>query len=101
MTYFAVTAARFQGERLVAVKMGELEPGKDYPAWRTEPVEVLPHEVVDRLMGGDTVLTIYIVEGHRVAGPKLKRALLGGGIESIELEQPGHSGRTLRDLPAF
>lgn len=101
MTHFAVTAARFDGDKLTALKMGELEPGDNFPAWRSPPAEVLPHEVVDRLMGGDTVTTIYQIDGHRVAGPTLRRLELADGVETVQLASPGLEGRTLRDLPTF
>jgi hypothetical protein len=70
-----------------------------------EQFEVAPHEspvieVVDALAKGDTVVTVFPLDGQRVAGPEVRRVLDEAGREWIEtVAADSGPGRTLADLP--
>jgi hypothetical protein len=70
-----------------------------------EQFEVAPHEspvieVVDVLARGDTVVTVFPLDGQRVAGPEVRRVVDEAGREGIEtVDADAGPGRTLADLP--
>src|SRR5258706_7223559 len=72
-----------------------------------EQFEVAPHEspvieVVDALAEGDTVVTVFPLDGHRVAGPEVRRVVYEagrGGISTIARSPvPPDRLRTCRGL---
>ncbi|TCK32661.1 hypothetical protein B0G84_8487 [Paraburkholderia sp. BL8N3] len=56
-------------------------------------------DVVDALSRGDTVVTVFPVDGQRVAGPEVRPVQHEDGQMDIEAVPDPHSGRTLTDLP--
>ncbi|AXF17652.1 hypothetical protein CUJ87_25780 [Paraburkholderia caledonica] len=100
MTVHAITAVRLDQDtrRITHVLWGQVSVSG-------EQFEVAPHEspvikVVDALAKGYTVVTVFPLDGQRVAGPEVQRVVHGGGREWIETV-PVDSGprRTLADLP--
>ncbi|WP_152565246.1 hypothetical protein [Caballeronia glathei] len=71
---------------------------------RGEQFEVAPHEapvaaVVDALVDGDTVVTVFQVDGQRVAGPEVRPVVLESLKMGIETVPDPHPRRTLANLP--
>ena len=69
--------------------------------WDLPPAPTRLVDVVDRLVEGDTVITLFPdEEGHLEPGPAVKVDVLSEGTETLALaeEQPG---RRLDDLPRF
>ncbi|WP_321939725.1 hypothetical protein [Paraburkholderia sp. J8-2] len=70
-----------------------------------EQFEVAPHaspviEVVDALAEGDTVITVFPLNGQCVAGPEVRRVVDEAGREGIEMvNADSDTRRTLADLP--
>lgn len=100
MTVHAITAVRLDQDtrRITHVLWGQVSVSG-------EQFEVAPHEspvikVVDALAKGYTVVTVFPLDGQRVAGPEVQRVVDGVGREWIETV-PVDSGprRTLADLP--
>ena len=69
--------------------------------WDLRPAPTRLAEVVDRLVEGDTVISLFPDdEGGLAPGPEVKVDVLPEGTETLSLEQEA-PGRTLRDLPTF
>ncbi|MGO4305750.1 hypothetical protein [Cupriavidus sp. RAF12] len=100
MTTHAVTAKRIDpntGE-LTHVMWGQVN--RDGSQWTIEPRIGTVLEVVDALTFGDTVVTVFEIEGGRVPGPHLRVTVDGHGRESIAIEPAElKAGRTIVDLP--
>ena len=100
MTVHAITAVRMDGnsERVTHVLWGQVSVTGDQ-------FEVVPHaspviEVVDVLAKGDTVVTVFPLDGQRVAGPEVRRVVDAAGREGIEMVvADSDAGQTLADLP--
>jgi hypothetical protein len=95
-----VTAVKFNAKGVpVMLKMGQADGATGQ--WVSEPKEVTASDVADMLLSGDTVTTVFEVDGHRVAGPKLQYVNLVDGRETVAIEGEPQPGRTLADLPQF
>ncbi|EIF31819.1 hypothetical protein BCh11DRAFT_07357 [Burkholderia sp. Ch1-1] len=100
MTVHAITAVRLEPDshRVTHVLWGQVSVSG-------EQFEVVPHEspvidVVDALARGDTVVTVFPVDGQRVAGPEVRRVVDEAGRVGIEtVAVDSGPGRTLVDLP--
>ena len=100
MTVHAITAVRLEQDsrRVTHVLWGQVSVSG-------EQFEVAPHEspvieVVDALARGDTVVTVFPLDGQRVAGPQVRRVVDEAGREGIEtVDVDSGPGRTLADLP--
>jgi hypothetical protein len=100
MTVHAITAVRLDQDlqRVTHVLWGQVSVSG-------EQFEVAPHEspvieVVDALAKGDTVVTVFPLDGQRVAGPEVRCVVDESGHAWIETVDAGFgSGRTLADLP--
>ncbi|MFL9964905.1 phosphatidylserine/phosphatidylglycerophosphate/cardiolipin synthase [Paraburkholderia sediminicola] len=100
MSVRAITAVRLDqySQRVTHVLWGQVSVNG-------ERFEVAPHEspvieVVDALAKGDTVVTVFPVDGQRVAGPEVRRVVDEAGREGIEtLATDSGPGRMLADLP--
>jgi len=69
--------------------------------WELRPTPTRLTEVVDRLVEGDTVISLFPDdEGGLEPGPEVKVDVLPEGTETLALE-PEAPGRTLDDLPRF
>jgi hypothetical protein len=102
MTTHAITAISIDEatHQVVAVRWGQLTLDGD--EWEVAPRVAQVIEVVDALHKGDRVVTIFPVEGHRVAGPEVQRVPYEAGREGIAtVDEANQAGRTLFDLPRF
>jgi hypothetical protein len=100
MAVHAITAVRMDGssQRVTHVLWGQVSVSG-------EQFEVAPHaapviEVIDALVKGDTVVTVFPLDGQRVAGPEVRHVVDEAGREGIEMVVAGSDAvRTLADLP--
>lgn len=96
---YAISALRWDGSRPVEVMMGLLGEGRAH--WDVQPTPTAVHEVVDRLVEGDLVLSVFDdCAGGLDLGPEVKVDVLHEGTETLALaiEKPG---RQLHDLLHF
>ena len=96
---YGITAVRMEGSQVTEVMMGMIDPSLEH--WDLRPAPTRLVEVVDRLVEGDTIVTLFPTErGTLQMGPQVKVDVLPEGTETLALaeEQPG---RRLRDLPRF
>jgi hypothetical protein len=100
MAVHAITAVRMGGnsQRVTHVLWGQVSVSG-------EQFEVAPRlspeiEVVEALAKGDTVVTVFPLEGQHVAGPEVRRVVDEDGREGIEMVVADSDAcRTLADLP--
>ena len=96
---YGITAVRYAGAQIVEAMMGLIDSSQR--RWDLRPAPTRLTEVVDRLVEGDTVISLFPDdEGHLQPGPEVKVDVLPEGIETLALD-PEAPGRTLRDLPRF
>jgi hypothetical protein len=96
---YGITAVRLQEGQVTEVMMGMVDPGLEH--WDLRPAPTRLVEVVDRLVEGDTVVTLFPTESGRLQlGPQVQVDVLPNGAETLAAaeEQPG---RRLTDLPRF
>jgi hypothetical protein len=96
---YGIIALRYAGSRIVEVMMGLVDASLARFDLRPAPTRVV--EVVDKLVEGDTVITLFPDEnGNLQPGPEVKVDVLAEGVEALALD--GESpGRSLVDLPRF
>jgi hypothetical protein len=97
-----VNGVRFSDDdsRLTHVRWGIVDTDRN--EWISGPDEADVIEVVDALMSGDEVWTIYTVQGGQtVPGPRLRTVGDSEETEGIETHPGPDDHRTLRDLPRF
>ena len=69
--------------------------------WDMRPTPARLTEVVDRLVEGDTVISLFPDdEGGLQPGPEVKVDVLPEGTETLALDED-EPGRSLDDLPRF
>ena len=98
-TTYGITAVRFAGAQVVEAMMGLIDRSLD--KWDLRPTPTRVTEVIDRMVEGDTVISLFPDEaGQLQPGPEVKVDVLPEGTETLALadEKPGKS---LRDLPRF
>jgi hypothetical protein len=96
---FGITALRYAGSQVVEAMMGLMDPSAR--RWDLRPVPTRVTEVVDRLVEGDTVISVFPDDaGGLQAGPEVKVDVLAEGVETLALDD-GRPGRRLADLPRF
>ena len=98
-TMYGITAVRFAGSQVVEAMMGLIDTA--HADWDLRPSPTRVSEVVDRLVEGDRVISLFPDgQGHLQPGPEVKVDVLPEGTETLALaeEQPG---RCLKDLPRF
>ena len=96
---YGITAVRVEGSQVCEVMMGMIDPSLEH--WDLRPAPTRLVEVVDRLVEGDTVVTLFPTErGTLQMGPQVKVDVLPEGTETLAAaeDQPG---RRLMDLPRF
>ena len=96
---YGITAVRLEGSQVSEVMMGMIDPSLDH--WDLRPAPTRLVEVVDRLVEGDTIVTLFPTErGTLQMGPQVKVDVLTEGTETLAAaeDQPG---RRLADLPRF
>ena len=96
---YGITALRYAGAQLVEAMMGLIDSAQTN--WDMRPTPARLSEVVDRLVEGDTIISLFPADsGGLEPGPEVKVDVLPEGTETLALaeEEPG---RSLRDLPRF
>ncbi len=96
---YGITAVRMEGSQIAEVMMGMIDPGLEQ--WDLRPAPTRLVEVVDRLVEGDTVVTLFPTErGTLQLGPQVKVDVLPEGTETLAVTED-RPGRRLLDLPRF
>jgi len=96
---YGITAVRYAGAQIVEAMMGLID--RSQKRWDLRPAPTRLTEVVDRLVEGDTVISLFPDDqGGLQPGPEVKVDVLPEGTETLALD-PEAPGRTLRDLPRF
>jgi hypothetical protein len=96
---YGITAVRLEDGHVAEVMMGMIDPGLEY--WDLRPAPTRLVEVVDRLVEGDTVLTLFPTErGTLQLGPEVQVDVLAEGVETLAVTEE-RPGRHLADLPRF
>ena len=96
---YGITALRYAGSQIVGAMMGLIDATQ--AKWDMRPAPTRLTEVVDRLVEGDTVISMFPDdEGRLQPGPEVKVDVLPEGIETLALAEEA-PGRRLRDLPTF
>jgi hypothetical protein len=96
---YGITAVRYAGSQIVEAMMGLIDASQS--RWDLCPTPARLTEVVDRLVEGDTVISMFPDDtGALQPGPEVKVDVLPEGTETLALaeEKPG---RSIRDLPRF
>lgn len=96
---YGITALRYSGAQIVEAMMGLIDTTQS--RWELRPSPTRLTEVVDRLVEGDTVISLFPdQEGGLQPGPEVKVDVLPDSSETLALESEA-PGRTLDDLPRF
>jgi len=96
---YGITAVRYAGAQVVEAMMGLID--RTQARWDLRPSPTRVTEVVDRLVEGDTVISLFPDdEGHLQPGPEVKVDVLPEGTETLALADD-KPGRCLKDLPRF
>jgi hypothetical protein len=96
---YGITALRYSGSRIVGAMMGLVDA--TLKRWDLRPAPTRVVEVVDRLVEGDTVITLFPDEhGELQPGPAVKVDVLSDSSEALVLDEEA-PGRQLADLPTF
>jgi hypothetical protein len=96
---YAITALRYSGPQVSDALMGLVDPTLE--RWDLPPTPTRLVEVVDRLVEGDTIVTLFRDEQGRLqVGPQVKVDVLPEGTETLALAEDV-AGRRLADLPRF
>ncbi len=96
---YGITALRYAGSQIVEAMMGLIDATS--ARWDLRPAPTRVNEVVDRLVEGDTVISLFPDdEGGLQPGPEVKVDVLPGGTETLSLAEE-RPGRRLDDLPRF
>jgi hypothetical protein len=96
---YGITAVRYAGTQLVEAMMGLFDATQR--RWDFCPTPTRVTEVVDRLVEGDTIISLFPDKaGGLEPGPEVKVDVLSEGTETLALagEAPG---RSIKDLPRF
>jgi hypothetical protein len=96
---YGITALRYAGAQIVEAMMGLIDTSQ--ARWDMRPTPTRLAAVVDRLVEGDTVISLFPDDaGGLQPGPEVKVDVLPDSTETLALESEA-PGRTLRDLPRF
>lgn len=96
---YGITAVRYAGTQIVEAMMGLFDAHS--ARWDMRPSPTRVTEVVDRLVEGDTIISLFPDdEGGLEAGPEVKVDVLDEGVEALSLDED-RPGRGLDDLPRF
>jgi hypothetical protein len=96
---YGITAIRLEGSQISEVMMGMIDPSLDH--WDLRPAATRLVEVVDRLVEGDTIVTLFPTErGTLQMGPQVKVDVLPEGTETLAAVED-RPGQRLLDLPRF
>lgn len=96
---YGITALRYAGSQIVEAMMGLIDASQ--AKWDLRPTPTRLTEVVDRLVEGDTVISMFPDDtGALQPGPEVKVDVLPEGTETLALAEE-RPGRSIRDLPRF
>ena len=96
---YGITAVRYSGSQVVGAMMGLIDSAHERWDLRPSPARVV--EVIDRMVEGDRVISMFPDDEGRLApGPEIKVDLLPEGTEVLTLDDDA-PGRSLGDLPRF
>lgn len=96
---YGITAVRYAGAQIVEAMMGLID--RSQKRWDLRPAPTRVSEVVDRLVEGDTVISLFADDaGNLQPGPEVKVDVLAEGTETLALADD-RPGRSLQDLPRF
>jgi hypothetical protein len=96
---YGITAVRYAGSQVVGAMMGLIDSAHERWDLRPSPTRVV--EVIDRMVEGDRVISMFPDDGGGFAsGPEIKVDLLPEGTETLSLDDE-EPGRSLQDLPRF
>lgn len=96
---YGITAVRYSGAEIVGAMMGLIDESET--CWDFIPAPARITDVVDKLMEGDTVISLFPGrDGRLSAGPIVLVDVLPEGNETLALDDET-SGRSLGDLPRF
>lgn len=96
---YGITALRYAGANVVEAMMGLI--GDNDAGWDLCPTPARVNEVVDKLVEGDTVISLFPDdEGRLEAGPIVLVDVMPDSSETLALAEEA-PGRRLRDLPRF
>jgi hypothetical protein len=96
---YGIVAVRMEGSQVSEVMMGMIDPGLEQ--WDLRPAPTRLVEVVDRLVEGDTVVTLFPTErGTLQMGAEVKVDVLPEGTETLATAED-RPGRRIVDLPRF
>ena len=96
---YGITALRYAGTQIVEAMMGLVDATA--ARWDLRPSPTRGTEVVDRLVEGDTVISMFPDdEGRLQPGPEVKVDVLPEGVETLALDEE-RPGRRIDDLPRF
>ena len=96
---YGITAVHMEGNQIAEVMMGMIDPSLDH--WDLRPAPTRLVEVVDRLVEGDTIVTLFPTErGTLRMGPQVQVDVLPGGAETLAAVED-RPGQRLVDLPKF
>lgn len=97
---YAITALRYAGSQIVEAMMGLFDEGSS--RWDLRPAPTRVTTVVDRLVEGDTVISVFPGDdGGLRFGPEVKVDVLPEGTETLAFDGDDLPGRSLGDLPRF
>ena len=96
---YGITALRYAGSQIVEAMMGLMDATA--ARWDLRPSPMRVTEVVDRLVEGDSVISLFPDdEGRLQPGPEIKVDVLPEGVETLALDEE-RPGRLIGDLPRF
>jgi hypothetical protein len=96
---YGITALRYAGATLVGAMMGLIDTTR--AKWDFRPAPTRVAEVVDRLVEGDCIISLFPDEsGVLKPGPEVKVDVLPEGTETLALDDDA-PGRSIDDLPRF
>lgn len=96
---YGITAVRYAGSQMVGAMMGLIDSENE--RWDLRPAPARIVEVIDRMVEGDRVISMFPDNAGGLAlGPEVKVDLLPEGTETLSLDEES-PGRSLRDLPRF
>jgi hypothetical protein len=96
---YGITAVRYAGTQVVEAMMGLFDATQRH--WDLRPAPTRVSEVVDRLVEGDTIISLFPDDaGGLEPGPEVKVDVLPEGTETLALAEEA-PGRSIKDLPRF
>jgi hypothetical protein len=96
---YGITALRYAGTQIVEAMMGLMDERS--ARWDMRPTPTRVTEVVDRLVEGDTIISMFPDEaGGFHPGPEVKVDVLPEGTETLSFDED-RPGLSLDDLPRF